>query len=50
MLYHIIFALILLKSILCSHYIFFSISQAAENLPFPSFLSSLDYLSTGLTP
>ena len=28
----------------------FSISQAAENSPFPSFLSSLAYLSTGLTP
>ena len=30
--------------------IFFSISQAAENSSFSSFLSSLAYLSTGLTP
>ena len=51
MLYHTIFVLtlILLKLTLCSHYIFFSISQAAENSHFSSFLSSLAYLSTGLT-
>ena len=44
------FVLSFFSSLFSALTIFFSISQAAKNSPFPSFLSSLAYLSTGLTP